>query len=186
LFGETDESVSEKVAQALGQSLRPVICLGETLQERESGVTEAVLGRQLDAVMRALTQDATAYVLAYEPVWAIGTGLTASPGQAQAVHAFLRSRLRSAGVPGADQVRILYGGSVKAGNAVELFEQEDVDGGLIGGASLVAEDFVAICKAAAVAASAEARPEKGPAAGIQAAGRQTAAGRTAEGDSSSG
>ncbi len=159
LFGESDDAVAEKVGRVLGQSLRPVICLGETLQEREAEVTEAVLGRQLDAVIPVLARDPADYVLAYEPVWAIGTGLTASPAQAQAVHAFLRNRLRAAGVAGADQVRILYGGSVKAGNAVDLFEQDDVDGGLIGGASLVAEDFVAICKAAAVAASARMRPE---------------------------
>ncbi len=152
LFGETDAMVTAKVGQALGQSIRPVICLGETLQERQSEITEQVLARQLDAVVPVLAdRDPSDYVLAYEPVWAIGTGLTASPAQAQAVHAFLRGRLAAAGVAGADRVRILYGGSVKAANAIELFEQIDVDGGLIGGASLVADDFVAICKAAVAA-----------------------------------
>ena len=116
-----------------------------------------MLGRQLDAVLPALAARASAdYALAYEPVWAIGTGLTATPAQAQAAHAFLRGRMSEAGIPDADRVRILYGGSVKASNAIDLFEQNDVDGGLIGGASLVADDFVAICKAAAVAASARA------------------------------
>ena len=166
LFGETDESVAEKAAQALAQSVRPVICLGETLQERQAEVTEEVLGRQLDALLPVLaTTDAKVnagdYVLAYEPVWAIGTGLTATPGQAQAVHAFLRNRLAQSGVADADKVRILYGGSVKAANAIDLLEQDDVDGGLIGGASLVAEDFVSICKAAAAAASRKARPAPG-------------------------
>ena len=157
LFGETDELVAAKVAQALAQAIRPVVCFGETLQERQSSITEQVLARQLDAVIPALVErKAMEYVLAYEPVWAIGTGLTALPAQAQAAHAFLRGRLVAAGVANAEKVRILYGGSVKAANAIDLFEQDDVDGGLIGGASLVAEDFVAICKAAAVAASARA------------------------------
>jgi triosephosphate isomerase len=157
LFGETDETVAQKARQALGRSIRPVICLGETLQERQSEVTEQVLARQLDAVAPVLAEHAAAdYVLAYEPVWAIGTGLTASPAQAQAVHAFLRGRLAAAGAQDANKVRILYGGSVKAANATDLFEQDDVDGGLIGGASLVADDFVAICRAAA-AVRAEAR-----------------------------
>jgi triosephosphate isomerase len=167
LCGETDESVAEKVARALGHAIRPVICLGETLQERQTEVTEEVLGRQLDAVTPVLRDSNAAaidYVLAYEPVWAIGTGLTASPAQAQAVHAFLRSRLAKAGVADADKVRILYGGSMKPANAIDLLEQDDVDGGLIGGASLVAEDFVAICKAAAAAASKRARPATGESA----------------------
>ena len=155
LFGETDELVAAKARQVLAHSIRPVICLGETLQERQSGVTEQVLGRQLDAVTAFLAEcKAADYALAYEPVWAIGTGLTASPDQAQSAHAFLRGRLAASGVADAGKVRILYGGSVKAANAIDLFEQDDVDGGLIGGASLVADDFVAICKAAAVAASA--------------------------------
>jgi triosephosphate isomerase len=165
LFGETDEGVAQKVAQALKHGLRPVICLGETLEERRSEVTEAVLARQLDAVMpvlRTILRDSAGeFVLAYEPVWAIGTGLTATPEQAQAVHAFLRQRLAEADEAGAGQVRILYGGSVKPGNAIELFQQADVDGGLIGGAALVAEDFVAICNAAASLAPKKARTAPG-------------------------
>ena len=166
LFGETDASVADKVAQATALGVRPVICLGETLEQRQAEVTQEVLARQLDALLPVIAADgakigAADYVLAYEPVWAIGTGLTASPAQAQAVHAFLRNRLAQSGVADADKVRILYGGSVKAANAIDLLEQEDVDGGLIGGASLVAEDFVAICKAAAAAASKKARPAPG-------------------------
>lgn len=153
LFGETDESVADKVARAFASSLRPVVCLGETLEERRSEVTEEVLARQLEAVMPALLEGAGGYALAYEPVWAIGTGLTATPAQAQAVHAFLRGRLAQAGAGDADDVRILYGGSLKPGNAAELLDQEDVDGGLIGGAALIAEDFVAICNAAAASAT---------------------------------
>jgi triosephosphate isomerase len=160
LFGETDASVAGKVARVMAHSLRPVICLGETLQERQAGVTEEVLGRQLDAVIPTLTGASVDYVLAYEPVWAIGTGLTATPAQAQAVHVFLRNRLAQAGLD-AGKVRILYGGSVKAANAGDLLQQQDIDGGLIGGASLVAEDFVAICRAAAVAATAKSRTAGG-------------------------
>jgi triosephosphate isomerase len=152
LFGENDEFVALKVSQAQAHGLRPVICLGETLEERQAEVTEQVLGRQLDAVLPVLAGDPADYVLAYEPVWAIGTGLTATPAQAQAVHAFLRSRLAQAGLD-AHKIRILYGGSMKAGNAGDLLEQVDVDGGLIGGAALVPDDFVAICKAAAMAAA---------------------------------
>lgn len=149
LFGETDAQVAEKVNQALGCGLIPVICVGETLQEREAGQTEAVLGRQVDAVCASLHDAGGRYVLAYEPVWAIGTGVTASPAQAQAAHRFLRNRLLAGGVYSASEARILYGGSVKPGNAAELFSQPDVDGGLIGGAALVADDFLAICRAAA-------------------------------------
>ncbi len=157
LFGETDADVAAKAAVAIAQGVRPVICVGETLDERQSNVTERVLGTQLEAVAPVLAGvDPSRYVIAYEPVWAIGTGLTATPAQAQAAHAFLRQTLAQGlaaagaaeGQVAAAAVRILYGGSVKAGNALELFEQEDVDGGLIGGASLVADDFVAICKAA--------------------------------------
>jgi triosephosphate isomerase len=179
LFGETDEAVADRAARALAHGVRPVICLGETLEERQAEVTEAVLARQLDALLPVLASKpggdegdgadaagarrigAADYVLAYEPVWAIGTGLTATPAQAQAVHAFLRSRLSQSGIADADKVRILYGGSVKAANAIDLLEQDDVDGGLIGGAALVAEDFVAICKAAAAAASRKARATPG-------------------------
>ncbi len=157
LFGDTDDRVAGKVKQAREAGVRPVICLGETLEERKAQVTEAVLGRQLDAVLDGLV-GATGddFALAYEPVWAIGTGMTASPAQAQAVHAFLRARLARALPEAAAVTRILYGGSVKPGNAIDLFEQDDVDGGLIGGAALVADDFVAICKAAAVGFSARA------------------------------
>ncbi len=162
LFGDTDELVAQKAERALEHAVRPVVCLGEELEERQAGVTEEVLARQLDAVVPVLAgRSAAEYVLAYEPVWAIGTGLTASPEQAQAAHAFLRARLAHGGIADADKVRILYGGSVKAANAIDLFEQQDVDGGLIGGASLVADEFVAICKAAAVAASARAQGRQG-------------------------
>ena len=127
----------------------PILCVGETLAERDAGATEAVIARQLDAVVARAGIDAfSARVVAYEPVWAIGTGRTATPEQAQAVHAFIRDKL--AGLDGtiAGSLRLLYGGSVKPSNAAELFGQPDVDGGLIGGASLVAEDFLAICVAA--------------------------------------
>ncbi len=118
--------------------------MGETLAEREAGQWEAVVGRQFDAVARALGAQLAQSVLAYEPVWAIGTGRTASPAQAQEVHAFLRNRLRGAG---SEAVKVLYGGSVKASNAAELFAMPDVDGGLVGGASLVATEFLAIAGA---------------------------------------
>jgi triosephosphate isomerase len=150
LFGDTDGVVAEKFAAARRAGLTAILCVGETLEERERGVTEEVLARQLDAVLAK--EGAAALegsVLAYEPVWAIGTGRTATAEQAQAAHAFLRTRVagRDAGVAGA--LPILYGGSVKAANAAELFAMPDVDGGLIGGASLVAEEFVAICRSAA-------------------------------------
>jgi triosephosphate isomerase len=139
LYGETDAVAAAKFAAAQGAGLRPIFCVGETLAERDAGRTEEVVARQLDAVLgRGKFGDA---VLAYEPVWAIGTGRTATPEQAQAVHAFLRKRLGEA-------TRILYGGSVKAQNAAAIFAMPDVDGGLIGGASLVAADFLAICAAA--------------------------------------
>ncbi|MBS0335983.1 MAG: triose-phosphate isomerase [Proteobacteria bacterium] len=149
LFGETDAQVAAKFAAAAKAGLTPVLCVGETLAEREGARTEQVVARQLDAVLDLSGAAALAgAVLAYEPVWAIGTGRTASPQQAQDVHAFLRARVaeRDAGV--AAKLRILYGGSVKPGNAAEIFAMKDVDGGLIGGASLVSEDFLAICKAA--------------------------------------
>jgi triosephosphate isomerase len=129
--------------------LTPIICVGETLAERESGVTEQVVGRQLAAVVREIGPSGLgAVVLAYEPVWAIGTGKTATPGQAQEVHAFLRRQVAAQDRDLAGTVPILYGGSVKAGNAAELFAMPDLDGGLIGGAALVAQEFVAICQAA--------------------------------------
>ncbi|RPH45984.1 MAG: triose-phosphate isomerase [Burkholderiales bacterium] len=149
LFGDTDAEVARKAARALAAGLVPVVCVGETLAEREAGSTEAVLARQIDAVCPVLRDAGERCVLAYEPVWAIGTGLTASPAQAQAAHAFIRARLAAGGVAAAPRLSLLYGGSVKPSNAVELFGQPDVDGGLIGGASLVAADFLSICRAAA-------------------------------------
>ena len=141
-YGDTDAVVAAKFSAAQAQGLTPVLCLGETLAEREAGRTEETVSRQLDLVFslnkRENFRDA---VVAYEPVWAIGTGRTATPEQAQAVHAFLRARL----LP---QTRILYGGSVKKDNAAALFSMQDIDGGLIGGASLVADDFIAIARAA--------------------------------------
>ncbi len=150
LFGESDAAVAAKFAAAQRLDLVPILCVGETLAEREAGVTAAVVTRQLAAVIA--TSGAAALsnaVLAYEPVWAIGTGKTASPQQAQEVHALIRAFVAQSGAEAVAQgVRILYGGSVKPGNAQELFAMPDIDGGLIGGASLVAEDFVAICAAA--------------------------------------
>lgn len=145
---ESDSLVAEKAKLALAHRLTPVVCVGETLAEREAGHTEAVVKRQLSAVIHALGHCISQVVVAYEPVWAIGTGRTASPEQAQAVHAVLRNQLRAASQR-ADEMALLYGGSVKADNAASLFSQADIDGGLIGGASLVAADFDAICRAAA-------------------------------------
>lgn len=149
LFGDTDAEVVRKTVRALAAGLVPVVCVGETLVEREAGATEAVLARQIAAVCPVLRDAGEHCVLAYEPVWAIGTGLTASPTQAQAAHAFIRSCLAAGGVDAAPRLQLLYGGSVKPSNAAELFGQPDVDGGLIGGASLVAADFLSICRAAA-------------------------------------
>jgi triosephosphate isomerase len=149
LFGENDNTVALKAKATLAGNMVPIICVGETLAERERGVTEEVVGRQLDVVAEHLgAEGLKAAVLAYEPVWAIGTGKTATPDQAQAVHAYLRGLLgaRDKGIAAA--VPILYGGSVKAANAAELFGMQDVDGGLIGGAALVAEEFLSICRAA--------------------------------------
>jgi triosephosphate isomerase (TIM) len=147
---EDDALVARKFAAALGAGLIPVLCVGETLEEREAHQTEAVIARQLDVVIAMQGVEGFAHaVLAYEPVWAIGTGRTASPEQAQAVHAFLRGRIQAQDAKMARQLRILYGGSVKAGNAGELFSMPDVDGGLVGGASLSADEFQKICAAAA-------------------------------------
>jgi len=147
-LGEDDARVAAKFVRALDAGLLPVLCLGETLGEREAGRTGEVVARQLDAVF-ALREAASlaSFVLAYEPVWAIGTGRTASPEQAQEVHALLRRRMADAGA-GAASIRILYGGSVKPDNAAELLAMEDIDGGLIGGAALDAAAFLAICQAA--------------------------------------
>lgn len=148
LYGETSQLVAEKFAAAQKSGLLPVLCVGETLEQRENGTTEAVVAEQLDAVIDLLgVQSLRKAVVAYEPVWAIGTGKTASPQQAQAVHAFIRQRVSGHDEQIAQGLCILYGGSVKAANAVELFAMPDIDGGLIGGASLVAEDFLAICRA---------------------------------------
>jgi triosephosphate isomerase (TIM) len=149
LYGENDQAVAKKFVAALNSGLTPILCVGETLQERESGVTEAVVARQLDAVLELVgVGGLEKSVLAYEPVWAIGTGMTASPEQAQAVHAFIRGKIAALDAAVAAKLTIQYGGSVKASNAAELFAMPDIDGGLIGGASLVAEEFAAICLAA--------------------------------------
>lgn len=148
-FGDTDAVVAAKFAAAHKAGLTPVLCVGESLAERESGITGEVVTRQIDAVLASSGVAAFARaVVAYEPVWAIGTGRTASPEQAQEVHALIRSRFARDSAEVAAGLRILYGGSVKANNAAELLGQADIDGGLIGGASLVAADFLAICAAA--------------------------------------
>jgi triosephosphate isomerase len=149
LFHETNDIVSAKFDAVQKAGMTPIFCVGETLAERESGVTEQVVATQLDAVLnRAGVQALSKAVIAYEPVWAIGTGKTASPEQAQAVHAFIRQRVASHDSRVAQGLCILYGGSVKAANAEALFGMADIDGGLIGGASLVVDEFVAICRAA--------------------------------------
>jgi triosephosphate isomerase len=147
---ESNELVAQKFFAAKSAGLRPILCVGETLHQREAGQTEWAIQRQLEPIF-ALAGDQAFKdaVLAYEPVWAIGTGLTATPAQAQEVHAFIRGELRALNARIADSLPILYGGSVKPANAAELFSQPDVDGGLIGGASLVARDFLAIAAAAA-------------------------------------
>ena len=144
---ESDQLVADKAKAALSHGLVPIVCVGETLAEREANQTEAVVGRQLQAVIDTLGDDIARVVVAYEPVWAIGTGKTASPAQAQAVHASLRAQLAKA-TPKAADIPLLYGGSVKPDNAVELFSQPDINGGLIGGAALKAADFAAIARAA--------------------------------------
>lgn len=144
---EGDQLVADKAKAALAHGVTPIVCVGETLAEREAGRTEEVVKRQLAAVIHTLTHCIGEIVVAYEPVWAIGTGLTASPEQAQAVHHVLRQQLQAASKK-ADAMRILYGGSVKADNAAQLFAQADIDGGLIGGAALKVADFAAICRAA--------------------------------------
>ncbi len=150
IYGETDDDVAQRFSVAQDAGLEPILCVGETLEEREAGQTEVVVSRQLDAVLQRTGIDAfDNATIAYEPVWAIGTGLTATPQQAQSVHAFIRDKLSSLNGIIAGQVQILYGGSVKGSNAAELFAQSDIDGGLVGGASLTAEDFLAIYNAVA-------------------------------------
>jgi len=148
LFGESDADVASKVSRALAAGLCPVICVGESLVERDAGVTEAVVLRQLNAVIKACGVKALAKsVVAYEPVWAIGTGRAASPVQAQEVHALIRQHVSRMDAGIAERLQILYGGSVKPETAASLFACPDIDGGLIGGASLQASDFLAICAA---------------------------------------
>ena len=145
LYGESDQDVAQRFAAAIEAGLEPVLCVGESLEERESGATESVVGRQLDAVLQhcgiATFERA---VIAYEPVWAIGTGKTATPDQAQEVHAFIRNKISLQDDTIAGHILILYGGSVNGSNAADLFARKDIDGGLVGGASLNAEDFLAI------------------------------------------
>ena len=149
LYSEDSHTVSLKFKAALNVGLVPILCVGETLDQQEAGLTEQVVGEQLDAVIELVGVDAMAgSVLAYEPVWAIGTGKTATPQQAQGVHGFIRNRIASHNVKVAAELQILYGGSVKANNATELFSMSDIDGGLIGGASLIADEFISICMAA--------------------------------------
>ena len=150
IYGETDALVAEKFAAALGAGLCPVLCVGETLEQRDAGKTIEVVSAQLDAVLNRVGVAAfSGAVVAYEPVWAIGTGRTATSAQAQEVHAAIRAQVAKGDAKVADGLQILYGGSVKPGNAAELFAMPDIDGGLIGGASLVASDFLSICTAAA-------------------------------------
>jgi triosephosphate isomerase len=149
LFGETDEGVRRKVGALLAARIRPIVCVGETLQEREEGRTLVVVDRQVRAALAGLQgAELGAVTVAYEPVWAIGTGKTATSGQAQEVHAAIRNILRELGGSVADEIRIQYGGSVKPENAAELMSRPDVDGALVGGASLKAKDFLAIVKGA--------------------------------------
>ena len=147
---ETDELVAQKANVAVEAGLMPLVCVGETLGQREANNTESVIAQQLDVFLQSDEGVATlaSSVIAYEPVWAIGTGKTATPQQAQDVHRFIRGRIAERSGELADKIRILYGGSVNAGNAAELFAMPDIDGGLIGGASLKAEDFMVICAAA--------------------------------------
>jgi triosephosphate isomerase len=149
LYGESDELVAKRFAAARRSGIKPIFCIGETLEEREKGITNEVCARQIDAVIALEGVKALADgVIAYEPVWAIGTGKTASPEQAQEVHAFIRGKLAKLDAAVAEKVQILYGGSMNAANAAELLAKPDIDGGLIGGASLKADDFLTICRAA--------------------------------------
>lgn len=149
LYGESDELVAKRFAAARRNGVKPLFCIGETLEEREAGITNDVCARQIDAVIALEGVEALADgVIAYEPVWAIGTGKVATPEQAQEVHAFIRAKIAGLNAGVAEGLRILYGGSMNPGNAKELIGQPDIDGGLIGGASLKADDFLAICMAA--------------------------------------
>ena len=149
LYGESDELVAKRFAAARRNGIKPIFCIGESLAEREKDVTNEVCSRQIDAVIKLEGIKALADgVIAYEPIWAIGTGKTASPEQAQAVHAFIRGKIAKLDATVAAGLQILYGGSMNAANAAELLAQPDIDGGLIGGASLKAEDFLTICRAA--------------------------------------
>ena len=146
IFGETDEIVAEKVGRIIAGGLYGVVCVGETLEEREAGKAESVVAGQVRKGLAAVSADQWQQVIvAYEPVWAIGTGKTATAQDAQAMHAAIRKVLAEMGAP-ADEISLLYGGSVKADNAAALFAEPDIDGGLIGGASLIAQDFVSICR----------------------------------------
>jgi triosephosphate isomerase len=148
LYRESDDFTARKYVAAQKAGLIPILCVGELLEEREGGITEQVVARQLDAVIHAAGVGSLDHaVIAYEPVWAIGTGKTATPEQAQEVHAFIRGKIAALDATIGAKVRILYGGSVKGTNAVELFSMADIDGGLIGGASLQADEFLAICRA---------------------------------------
>jgi len=147
MHGESDLLVAEKAKAVLARGLTPIVCVGETLAQREQGAAHDVVKRQLSAVIHALGHCVGEMVVAYEPVWAIGTGVTATPEQAQEMHALIRAQLRAA-TPQADAMKLLYGGSMKPENAAALLAQEDIDGGLIGGAALKAPDFIAICRAA--------------------------------------
>jgi triosephosphate isomerase len=150
IYGESDKLVAEKFAAALASGLHPILCVGETLEQRDAGKTLEVVSAQIDAVLNRVGVAAfSGAVVAYEPVWAIGTGRTATSVQAQEVHAAIRARIAQADAGVAGELQILYGGSVKPANAAELFAMPDIDGGLIGGASLVAADFLSICAAAA-------------------------------------
>lgn len=150
IFGETDETITKKVLAALRSGLMPVLCVGETLQEREAGTTQKVIKHQVESVLNDIQDpDYKKIVIAYEPVWAIGTGLTATPEQAQEIHAFIRGIISKFNREKANSISILYGGSVNSANALDLMKQPDIDGALVGGASLDADSFIKICLAAA-------------------------------------